>query len=151
MLDRDGTIIVDRNYLSNPDEVELIPGVGAALRRLSELGLGLVVLTNQSAVGRGFFDLDRLQLIHRRMEELLAAKGVRLAGIYVCPHLPEDGCRCRKPLSGLLETAESQLDFSAEESFVIGDKPCDIDLGRRAGATTFLVRTGHGPNMPPQT
>ena len=132
------------NYLSRPAQVALLPGVGPSLRRLSELGFGLVVLTNQSAVGRGMLDLDQLQQIHRRMEARLAAEGVRLAGIYFCPHLPDDGCTCRKPAPGLLEAAARELDFDPRESFLVGDKPCDIELGRRVGATTFLVRTGHG-------
>ena len=90
ILDRDGTIIVERCYLSDPAQVELIPGAGAALRQLSEIGLGLVVITNQSGIGRGYFDRSRLDLIHRRLCELLEAEGVRLDGIYTCPHVPED-------------------------------------------------------------
>jgi D-glycero-D-manno-heptose 1,7-bisphosphate phosphatase len=147
VLDRDGTIIVERNYLSDPDRVELIPGVAGGLRRLIALGLGLVVVTNQSAVGRGFFDRARLDLIHGRMQELLAAESVVLDGIYVCPHTPEDACQCRKPRPGLLEQAARELHFDATHSFVIGDKACDMDLGRSAGATTFLVRTGYGAQL----
>lgn len=144
VLDRDGTIIEDRHYLTDPDQVTLIPNVAAGLRELRDLGLGLIVITNQSAVGRGFLDRDRLDQIHRRMAELLAAEGIELAGIYVCPHLPEDGCACRKPLLGLLQEASEELGFDPELCFVIGDKPCDVELGRCCGATAFLVRTGHG-------
>jgi D-glycero-D-manno-heptose 1,7-bisphosphate phosphatase len=144
VLDRDGTIIVERNYLTNVDDVELIPGAASGLRKLNALGLKLLVVTNQSAVGRGLLDLDGLAAIHRRMEGLLAEEGVHLAGIYYCPHLPEDNCRCRKPLPGLLESAAADFGFEPKESFVIGDKPCDVELGRRIAATTFLVRTGYG-------
>jgi D-glycero-D-manno-heptose 1,7-bisphosphate phosphatase len=147
VLDRDGTIIVERNYLASADQVELIPGAAAGLRKLGSLGLKLVVITNQSAIGRGFLDIDGLALIHHRMEQLLAAEGVNLAGIYFCPHLPEDGCRCRKPLPGLLESAAGELGFEPKESFVIGDKTCDVELGRGVGATTFLVRTGYGADL----
>jgi D-glycero-D-manno-heptose 1,7-bisphosphate phosphatase len=143
-LDRDGTIIIERQYLSAPEQVELLPGAGAGLRAMREAGLGLVVVTNQSAVGRGYFDLARLEAIHDRLRELLAAEGVELAGIYLCPHTPEEGCRCRKPLPTLLEQAARELGFDCRECFVIGDKPSDIEMGRAAGATTLLVRTGYG-------
>lgn len=144
VLDRDGTIIVERGYLADPDQVQLIAGVGAGLRRLRSLGLGLAVITNQSAIGRKFFDHARLEQIHRRLAELLAAEGVELDAVYVCPHTPDDGCQCRKPLPGLLERASREQRFDPAQSFVIGDKPCDVELGRRCGATTFLVRTGYG-------
>ena len=144
VLDRDGTIIVERGYLSNPELVELIPGAADGLRRLKGMGLGLVVITNQSGIGRGFFDQAILESIHQRMEELLASGGVHLDGIYFCPHLPEENCQCRKPKPGLLEKAAQELGFDPGATFVIGDKPCDIELGQRVGATTFLVRTGYG-------
>lgn len=144
VLDRDGTVIHERHYLSDPAQVELIPGVAPALRRLQQLGAGLVVLTNQSGVGRGMFTAQRVEAIHHRMCELLAAEGVRLDGVFYCPHTPEDGCACRKPATGLLERAARQLGFMPQESIVIGDKACDIELGRRVGAATVLVRTGYG-------
>lgn len=144
VLDRDGTIIVEKNYLSDPDAVELIDGAGAALRRLAALGLGLVVVTNQSGIGRGLFDRERLEQIHARVEALLAAEGVRLSGIYFCPHHPEDGCECRKPRTALLHRAARDLGFETPRAFVVGDMASDIDLGRAVGATTLLVLTGHG-------
>lgn len=144
VLDRDGTVIVERHYLSDPRLVELLPGAAAGLRALRDLGLGLVVITNQSAIGRGFFDQARLHAIHRRFSELLRVEGVRLDGIYVCPHRPEARCACRKPGTALLERAARELRFDPRSSFVIGDKACDIELGRKVGATTFLVRTGYG-------
>ena len=144
VLDRDGTIIVEKHYLSDPDAVELIEGAGAALRRLAGLGLGLVVVTNQSAVGRGLFDLVRLDAIHARLESLLAREGVRLAGIYACPHHPDEECACRKPRTALVERAARELGFEPRRAFVVGDMASDVDLGRAVGATTVLVRTGHG-------
>jgi D-glycero-D-manno-heptose 1,7-bisphosphate phosphatase len=147
VLDRDGTLIVERHYLSEPDQVELISGVISGLRQLSEMGLGLVVVTNQSGIGRGLFDLIRLDLIHRRLCELLAAEGVHLEGIYVCPHTPEDDCLCRKPRIGLIELAAKELNFDPRTTFIIGDKSSDIELGKRVGATTFLVRTGYGAQV----
>ena len=144
VLDRDGTIIEEQDYLSRPEQVRLLPGVGGALRRLRQMGFGLVVTTNQSGVGRGLFDEAQLTRIHQRLKELLAAEGVHLDGFYVCIHKPDDGCDCRKPKLGLLQEAAAELCFRPEDSIVIGDKDCDIEMGRRAGAVTFLVRTGYG-------
>jgi len=144
VLDRDGTIIVDHDYLSDPRQIELLPGAVRGLRLLLKMGLGLVVLTNQSAVGRGFFDEAQLDLVHRQLRELLKAEGVQVEGIYFCPHTPEDNCSCRKPNPGLIERAAKELDFDLQASFVVGDKPADIEMGRRVRATTFLVRTGYG-------
>ena len=144
MLDRDGTLIYERHYLSDPDSVELLPGAAEALRALRELGLGLVVVTNQSGVGRGFFDAARLDEIHARMNALLVAHGVALDGIYVCPHVPADGCSCRKPGTALVARAAADLGFDPQEGFVIGDTAKDMQLGKRVGAATILVLTGYG-------
>jgi len=150
VLDRDGTLIVEHQYLSDVQQVELLPGAASGLRQLQERGLGLIVITNQSGVGRGFFDLARLDQIHRRLHELLHAEGVHLDGIYVCPHTPDDDCRCRKPNTALLELAAKDMGCDLQASFVIGDKACDIALGRRVRATTLLVRTGYGAQVAPE-
>jgi D-glycero-D-manno-heptose 1,7-bisphosphate phosphatase len=144
LLDRDGTVVVDRGYLSDPDELELIRGAGPALARLREQGLGLVIVSNQSGIGRGFLDEADLERIHARLAELLAKDGTALDGIYWCPHLPTDRCACRKPETALVARAAAEHGFDPAESFVVGDKACDIELGRRVGATTILVRTGYG-------
>ena len=147
VLDRDGTIIEEREYLSDSAGVKLIPGAGAALRELKKMGFSLVVITNQSGIARGFFSAAVLQEIHARLEQLLAEAGVRLDGIYICPHRPEDDCRCRKPKLGLMQQAASDLGFTPEHSIVIGDKASDVEMGRNAGAITFLVRTGYGAGV----
>ena len=144
ILDRDGTIIEERQYLSDPEQVRLIPGVGAALRKLRRMGLGLVVITNQSGIGRGFFDQVELKRVHERLEQLLDREGVHLDGLYICPHKPDDDCGCRKPRLGLLKMAAKDLGFSLERTLIIGDKPSDMEMGRLAGGTTVLVRTGYG-------
>ena len=144
LLDRDGTINVERDYLSDPDELELYPNTLIGLSRLQELGLGLVVVTNQSAIGRGFFDRERLEEIHRRLTDLLGRGGVKLDGILLCPHTPDDACNCRKPEPALVWRAAQELKFDPAQAFVIGDKACDIELGQRIGATTLLVQTGYG-------
>jgi D-glycero-D-manno-heptose 1,7-bisphosphate phosphatase len=144
LLDRDGTLIAERNYLARVEEVELLPGTAQGLRLLRQAGLGLAVLTNQSGLGRGYFDWAALNAVHAHLTQLLAGQGVSLDGIYVCPHSPDEECDCRKPQLGLVQRAAAELHFDPAESFVIGDKPCDIELGRQIGAVTFLVRTGYG-------
>lgn len=147
LLDRDGTIIVEKNYLSNPDHVELIPGAVKALKEFKKLGLGLVIITNQSGIGRKYFDLDALSKIHRKLTDLLFKGGVVLDDIYFCPHIPEDNCNCRKPKLGLIKKAAKEHNFDPKKCFVIGDKAIDVKLGQKMGATTFLVRTGYGAEI----
>lgn len=143
-LDRDGTVIVQKHYLHDPAEVELLPGAVSGLRRMAALGLPLVLVTNQSGVGRGLFSRGDVERVHGRLVELLEAKGVRLDGFYLCPHAPQDNCGCRKPLPGLIVRAAEELGLAPEHSFVIGDKPCDVDMGLVVNAMTFLVTTGYG-------
>lgn len=144
LLDRDGTILVERNYLSRVDDVELLPGVGAALREMHSMGLGLIIVTNQSGVARGYFSVETLELIHQRMGQILLDEGVILDKIYSCPHHPDDGCECRKPLAGMVSLATRDFGFDPTNAFMIGDKEADTKLGMRIGAKTFLVGTGYG-------
>jgi len=144
LLDRDGTINEEVDHLAHPDQVALIPGAAAALRDLRSAGLGIVVLTNQANVGRGLLPPERLEEIHARLGGLLQEEGVRIDGLYVCPHAPEDGCDCRKPRAGLALRAATDHGFRPAEAFVVGDHVADMGLGRAIGATTILVRTGHG-------
>jgi D-glycero-D-manno-heptose 1,7-bisphosphate phosphatase len=139
VLDRDGTIVVDRHYLADPDALEFEPGAEAGLRRMADMGYKLVVITNQSGIARGFFSLSRLEEIHERLRQMLGSSGVRLDGIYFCPHVPEDACECRKPKLGLMRQASEELGFDMSESIVIGDKETDIEFGRRAGGVTMLI------------
>lgn len=147
MLDRDGTILVERDYLTDPEAVELVEGAVDGLKRLADLGFGLVVITNQSGVGRGLMTERVLHEIHRRMATILAGEGVVLDGLYYCPHVPEDDCDCRKPRTGMVERAAATLKFDPARCVVVGDKAADIELGRAIGATTVLVRTGHGAEL----
>jgi len=144
LLDRDGTVIHERHYLADPADVELLPGAARGLRQLRRLGFNLVLVTNQSGIARGYFDRPQLERIHARLIDLLAAKGVALRGIYICPHLPEANCMCRKPRPGLALQAAAEHEFNPAHAIVVGDKPCDVDLGRAIGARSFLVRTGYG-------
>ena len=149
ILDRDGTLVEERHHLTDPSQLSLIRGVGEALVKLVQLGLGLVVVTNQSPVGRGMLTLEKLELIHTRLRILLSEFDISLNGIYACPHTPEDDCNCRKPRTGLVDRAVSDLCFDPAAAFLVGDNISDIELGRRVGATTFLVRTGHGGDVEP--
>ncbi len=144
VLDRDGTLIRERHYLSHPDQVELLQGVIQGLSQIRALGMRLVVVTNQSGIGRGYFSSEDLEAVHDRLHSLLAKGGVELDGIYHCPHTPEDACACRKPGTHMIEQAGKDLGFSPRDTVVVGDKPCDIQLGKNVGAVTALVRSGYG-------
>ena len=144
VLDRDGTLIVERNYLSDPEQVELVKNAAAGLRRFRELGFGLLVATNQSGVGRGFFTKETVDRVHARMIQLLAREGVTIDDIYVCPHAPEDDCACRKPKPGLVLQAAADLSFDPAECIYIGDKASDVELGQKLGGAGILVLTGYG-------
>jgi len=144
ILDRDGTIIEERPYLSDPQAVTLLPNAARGLRALQQEGFRLIVASNQSGVGHGYFGPDAVEGVNQRVRALLDREGVALDGFYFCPHHPAVGCTCRKPCTGLLEQAARQVGALPWETFVIGDKECDIEMGRRAGATTVLVRTGWG-------
>jgi D-glycero-D-manno-heptose 1,7-bisphosphate phosphatase len=144
LLDRDGTIIVERNYLSRVEDIELLPGAVEGLRTLQLSGFTLIVITNQSGIGRGILTPDTLAEIHAELERRLALGGVHITAFYHCPHVPDDNCDCRKPKPLLAERAAADFGFDLKDSFVVGDKPCDIDLGRNCGARTILVRTGYG-------
>lgn len=150
LLDRDGTINLEKHYLSSPDQLELLPGASEGIQLMRGLGLSTVVITNQSAIGRGYFGFDRLHLIHQRLREMLADRGASLDAIYVCPHRPEEGCACRKPAPGLAWKAADDFGAELSESFVVGDNACDIELGKCIGATTILVRTGYGAEVSTQ-
>jgi D-glycero-D-manno-heptose 1,7-bisphosphate phosphatase len=139
VLDRDGTIVIDRHYLSDPAALEFEPGAAVGLRKMADMGFRLIVITNQSGIARGFFSLAQLEAIHERMHQMLHSIGVRLDGIYSCPHGPEEGCDCRKPNLGLMHRASKELGFDMSKAIVIGDKDSDIEFGRRAGAITVLI------------
>ncbi len=143
-LDRDGTIIVEKNYLGDPDQVVLLDGAGEGLRAMSRHGLPFVIVSNQSGIGRGYFSIDQARAVERRLEALLAQEGVAIAGWYMCPHAPDANCSCRKPTPGMIEAAARELDLDPSRSVVIGDKRCDLDLAFAVGAAGILVTTGHG-------
>lgn len=140
-LDRDGTLNFDPGYLKVAADLKLLAGVGPALARLKDAGARLVVVTNQSGVGRGIFTLKDLEAIHARLEGLLEQEEVSLDAIYFCPHHPDDGCHCRKPNVGMVERAVSELQLDLRRSYLIGDHAGDIQLAKRVGAKAILLTT----------
>ena len=147
LIDRDGTINVERHYLSSPEQVELFPRSADGIKLLRSLGLTVVVVTNQSAIGRGLFDLKTLDAIHERLKALLHEEGATVDAIYFCPHTPEDVCNCRKPKAAMAEQAAKEFNANLSQSFLIGDNVCDIELGKNVSATTIVVRTGYGEKV----
>ncbi len=143
-LDRDGTIIEDLGYPSDPEKVELISGVGAALSALRREGWLLVLVSTQSGVGRGLIDARSVWLVHDRMLELLQPYGVTFADSRYCLHAPWEGCACRKPSPLMLVEASRQLDIDLAASFMVGDKPVDTEAGARAGCRTVLFASAGG-------
>lgn len=146
-LDRDGTIIDDAGYLRDPGRVRLLPGAPEALNRLRNRGYRLVVVSNQSGVGRGLLTREDLENVHRRMAQELAGHGVALDGAYYCPHAPWEGCGCRKPSPGLLIKAAEEMGLDMHRSFMVGDKLSDISAGRRAGCRAVLLSLTPGPSL----
>ena len=138
-LDRDGTMARDVRYCSRPEDFELFPGTGEAIRLLNQHGLKVIVVTNQSGIARGYFTEETLAEIHQKMKDELAKEGAFVDAIYYCPHHPEDGCECRKPKPKMVLQAASHHHIELERSFIVGDLQMDIELGKAVGCTTILV------------
>jgi D-glycero-D-manno-heptose 1,7-bisphosphate phosphatase len=145
LIDRDGTIIVDKVYLSDPDGIEFANGAIEGLQLLRDAGFVLVLITNQSGIARGYFDAVTLRRIHDRLQSMLAAEGIRLEAIYFCPHGPNDGCDCRKPAPGMVTKAMRDLGFLPKEVVVVGDT--DGDMGAAAAAGVKGVRVAAGGSI----
>jgi D-glycero-D-manno-heptose 1,7-bisphosphate phosphatase len=143
-LDRDGTVIQEKGYLSDPASVELIPGVARAIRLFNHLTLKVVMVSNQSGVARGYFTDARVGEVNGKTGALLAHEGARLDGVYYCPHHPDDDCTCRKPEPGMLLTAADDLHIDLPHSYLVGDKRADIGAVHRVGGKGILVLTGYG-------
>jgi D-glycero-alpha-D-manno-heptose 1-phosphate guanylyltransferase len=143
-LDRDGTINREVHHLSDPDQLELLPGAAVGLRKLCNAGCPLIIVSNQSPIGRGMFTEDRLREINSRLAEMLASEGIQIAGWYWCPHAPWEGCDCRKPAPGMFYKARDEMGVILKDSWVVGDRIADLCAGRQVGARTILVATGYG-------
>ena len=150
-LDRDGTINEEVNYLGSVDQLRFIVGAEAAIARLNQTALKVIVFTNQAGIARGYFPPDVVERIHSHMEERLSSHRAHLHAFYYCPHHPSEGigpyrvdCNCRKPKPGMLHQAARELDIDLSRSFVVGDKLSDLKAGQAAGCRLVLVRTGYG-------
>jgi D-glycero-D-manno-heptose 1,7-bisphosphate phosphatase len=150
-LDRDGTINEDVGYPGRFEQVRIYPYSFEAVRKLNAAGFAVVIVTNQSGVGRGFFSEDDLRVIHDRLRAEFAAAGARIDAIYYCPHfagssssLYDTDCACRKPFPGMALRAREDLGLDLEDSYMVGDKVEDVRFGLNAGAWTVLVLTGYG-------
>jgi len=138
-LDRDGTLIEDVGYAGHPEQVRLLDGAVEALRSLQSEGYLLVVVSNQSGVGRGLITSEQAENVHGRVASLLAENGIQVAACYYCPHSPEENCNCRKPAPGLIVRAARDLNVDLSKSVLVGDKPTDISAGKAAGCRTVLL------------
>lgn len=145
-LDRDGTINEEAGYLHECDKIKFIPGTAEALRLLKEKGYLLIVITNQSGVGRGYYPIEDVYKVHQYMNELLRQYGAGIDGFYCCPHVEEDKCACRKPMTGMYLEAQKDFDIDLKRSYMVGDKVTDILAAKELGCGVGLVFSGHDIN-----
>lgn len=143
-LDRDGVVLEERHYLSDPAEVALVSGAAAAMAAARRAGFALVGVSNQSGIGRGRITADQFTAVMRRMDELLAAESASFDAFAYCPHAPEEGCGCRKPGTGQLDELRPSVPWLPDRSWLVGDKESDVALARRADLRAVHVATGHG-------
>lgn len=145
ILDRDGVINFDSSeFIKNPDEWIAIPDSLEAIARLNQAGWRVVVATNQSGLARGFFDMNTLNDIHHKMHQQLAMLGGSIDSVFICPHGPDDGCRCRKPLPGLFLDIARRYELDLSQCVSVGDSLRDIEAAHSTGCHTALVLTGNG-------
>ena len=143
-LDRDGTISEEMGYANHLSRFVVFPYAAAAVRRLNEAGLAVIVVTNQSGVARGFFPESLIPEIHEKMEAELAKDGAHVDGIYYCPHIRDDNCNCRKPLPGMLERAAREHNLELKGSVLVSDRYDDIAMAHASGCVGILVMSGYG-------
>ncbi len=150
-IDRDGTINVDVDHLSSPEQLHFIPRSIAAIRELNELQIKVIVITNQSGIARRYFSEDDVRAVHQAMSDELAKHGASVTDYFYCPHHPSDGfppyireCECRKPKPGMLLDAKKKYHLDLQHSFVVGDKCIDVQTGKAVGALSIQVSTGYG-------
>ncbi len=138
-LDRDGTLNEDCGYVTSPEQLVLFSGVPEAMARLNQLGVRVILVTNQSAIGRGLMTIHDLQHIHQVLADLLRVHGGRIDDIYVCPHRPDEGCGCRKPHVAMLQQAAERFSLDLSKCYFVGDKCSDLEAANKAGVTGVLV------------
>ena len=149
-LDRDGTLSEERGFIDRLELIEIFPWTSDAIRLLNRAGFAVVVVTNQSAIGRGIIDLPFLRTVHDAFDRHLVRSGAKIDRYYYCPHHPDAplpeyrmACRCRKPGPGMIEQATTDLGLDPSRSFMVGDRLIDVACGHAAGVRSLLVRSGH--------
>ncbi|MBI3404048.1 MAG: HAD family hydrolase [Acidobacteria bacterium] len=143
-LDRDGTICEEMGYMNHLRRFSVLSGSREAIRALNNKGVPVIVVTNQSGVSRGFFPETLVHQVHERMKVSLLRRGAYVDGIYYCPHKKGDGCKCRKPLTGMIEQAAREHNLRLKGSWVVSDRYADLQMGHAVGAHSALVMTGYG-------
>jgi D-glycero-D-manno-heptose 1,7-bisphosphate phosphatase len=147
-VDRDGTLIEEKEYLRRPEQVVIYPGAGAALRQLRDAGFALFIVSNQSGVGRGYFTLEDVEKVHGHLAAELKHEGAWFEKIYVAPEAPDQPSRGRKPSPQFLFDARDEFGVDLSRSYMIGDKLIDLECGWNAGVKrSLLVRTGYGAEL----
>jgi D-glycero-D-manno-heptose 1,7-bisphosphate phosphatase len=145
LLDRDGVINEDsEDFIKSPDEWQPIPGAMGAISRANQLGFHVVVISNQSGLGRNLLSIEDLNKIHNRMLSEVTRHGGNISAIFFCPHTPDEACRCRKPKTALFESIERRLGTKIDQAYFVGDRLSDIKAAQKIGALPMLVKTGHG-------
>lgn len=143
-LDRDGTICEEMGYVNHVDRLQIFPYAAAAIRRLNEREIPVIVVTNQSGIARNIFPESLVQQVHKKMISVLAADGAWIDGIYFCPHMKADDCDCCKPKTGLLDRAAREHMLDLPSSWVVGDRYADVEMAHATGGRGILVMTGYG-------
>ena len=138
-LDRDGTLIVDHGYICDPEQVELLPNIIPALKTIQSAGYLLIIISNQSGVGRGFFSIEDVEEVNQRLDELLKQNGIKIKGFFYCPHAPEEYCSCRKPKPGLVINAMKEHRIEPSLSYLVGDKWTDVEAALNAGVMPVWI------------
>ena len=140
-IDRDGTLVEEVNFLSRVQDLELFSYTDEAINLLKDRGYLVIIVTNQSGIGRGIYTESDMHAVHEEIQRRLTGK---IDGFYFCPHLPDEGCRCRKPNLGMIEDAQADFEIDLENSWFVGDKDLDVETGLNAGIRTAMVLTGYG-------
>lgn len=143
-IDRDGTIIFDKNYLSSPEQVKVYSYAADSINKLRKAGFKIIVVTNQSGIARKMFTEKDLAKVNKRFLSILKEQGAKIDALYYCPHVDEDKCECRKPKTGMALRAAEEHDIDLEKSYTVGDSVRDYILGYKMGGKGILVLTGHG-------
>lgn len=143
-LDRDGTLIFDRNYLSSPEQVKLYSYSAESINKLRKAGFKIIIVTNQSGIARGMFNENDLKKVNKKFTDLLKQQGAKIDALYFCPHVDKDNCDCRKPKTGMVLQAAKEHNIDLEKSYTVGDSIRDYQLGYNSGGKGILILTGHG-------